>query len=532
MTRTLALPSDSRLRGLSADAIRSVVEAAQALDLGRADEAERHIIALLARHAEHPEVLRLLAGLQNLRGEAPAAAATMQRALAARPDDALYVNTLGSILLGAGRYDEAIAELRRACELDPKLAAAWFNLGLALMRSLRIAESAAAFRQVLALSPQHDDARIMLADMLRAQGRTDEAATEYRRVLARAPTAGMAWWGLADLKTRPLTDADVAQLRRALQQPGIGEPDRIAMGFALAKALDDTARHEESLHVLAEAHALARRHRPWNAHAHAAATDAVLAAFTPPPATADATLGSEVIFVASLPRSGSTLIEQILAAHSAVEGGSELPDLPLVLTEESQRRRQRFPDWVNAMRPEDWARLGRRYLERTAYWRRQRPRCVDKLPYNWFYVGAIRAMLPGARVVIARRDPLETCLSCYRQYLVDNDYAHTFVDLAEFWKDFDRATRTWHSLHPTHVRVQNYEALVADPEAQIRDLLQFCDLPFEEACLAFHQSTREVYTPSATQVREPLRRDTARAARYGALLDPLRQALGLPPFSA
>jgi hypothetical protein len=203
-----------------------------------------------------------------------------------------------------------------------------------------------------------------------------------------------------------------------------------------------------------------------------------------------------------------------------------------VLTEESQRRGKPFPSWVVDATAEDWHRLGRRYLERTAHWRQQRPRSVDKLPYNWFYVGAIRAMLPGARIILARRDPLETCLSCYRQYLVDNDYTHTFADLAQFWRDFDRAARQWRELHPQHVREQQHEALLRNPEGEIRELLQFCELPFEAACLAFHSSARAVYTPSATQVREPLRRETARAARFGAALDPLRRALGLAPFVA
>jgi len=138
-------------------------------------------------------------------------------------------------------------------------------------------------------------------------------------------------------------------------------------------------------------------------------------------------------------------------------------------------------------------------------------------------------MLPGARIVVCRRDPLETCFSCYRQHLdTSNGYTRTFDDLAGFWRDFDRSVRRWSLLHPTHVLEFSYEALIADPESQIRQLLAFCDLPFDEACLNFHENKRDVRSPSATQVRQPLRRDTARTARYGNLLDPLRKALGLP----
>lgn len=527
-----ALPPDSRLTGLSHDAIRSVLAAAQALEAGRTTEAEKHIDALLATYPDHAEVLRLHAGAQNLRGDSHGAIATMRRAVAQRPRDALYHNTLGTALLTHEEYDGALTSLRRAVELDAKLASAWYNLGLAYMRCARPGESADAFRRALALSPGLVDARAMLADMLKASGHLAAAIDEYRRVLAQAPTAGMAWWGLADIKTVKLSESDIAAMQRALGDPRARDDDKIAIGFALAKAHDDHGQFAASLAALASANAIARDRVRWDAAAHAAHIGRILAAFDPPPTGADAALGSEVIFVASLPRSGSTLIEQILASHSQIEGAGELPDLPLVLTEESRRRGEAFPIWIGKATPDDWRRLGQRYLERTAHWRARRPRFTDKLPGNWPYVGAIRAMLPAARIVIARRDPLETCLSIYRQRLVGNEYSRTFSDLAAYWRDFDRAAQRWHALHPAHVYESVYEELVAAPAARIRELLEFCGLPFEPQCLEFHTTQRDVHTPSAMQVREPLRRDTARAARYGALLDPLRAALGLPPFAA
>jgi tetratricopeptide (TPR) repeat protein len=385
-----SLPPDSRLLGLAPDAIRAVVAAAHTLDLGRVDEAERQIRALLAPYPDHPEVLRLLAGLQSLRGDATAALNTMHRAVSARPNDALYLNTVGTIQLNAGDYDGAIATLRHACGIDPNMAVAWYNLGLALVRSVRPIEAATALRRALALSPDKFNARVMLADMLKAANQIGAAQTEYRRVLAQKSDAGMAWWGLADIKTLKLDETDVAAIELALRKPDASDDDVIAMGFALAKALDDQGRYAQSLDALAAANARARARRHWNAAQFSDGIDKVLSIFTPPPAGAPQALGQEVIFIASLPRSGSTLIEQILASHSQIEGAGELPDLPLVLSEESQRRRQFFPHWVPSMQPEDWARLGRRYLERTAHWRAQRPRFTDKLPSNWMYVGAIR----------------------------------------------------------------------------------------------------------------------------------------------
>jgi tetratricopeptide (TPR) repeat protein len=532
MTMVPALPSNSRLRGLSQAAIQSVIAAAQALELGHSADADVHIRALLASYPDHPEILRLAGGLYSVRGEHAQAIIALQRAVDLRPDDALYRNTLGSALIQAGIHDVAIETLRRACELDPNLAVAWFNLGLALMHCMRPAESAAALRRATELAPDQAAAHVILGDMLRAAGRVDEAVAQFRRVLTRQPQAGMAWWGLADTKTVRLGADDIAHMQRILRAPGLSDPDHVAIGFALAKALEDQGEYTQSLDALAEANARARRHRQWNAAAHSIQVDGVLNAFAHAPVGPDSTLGHEVIFIASMPRSGSTLIEQVLASHSHVDGAGELPDLPMTLTEESRRRGLPFPQWVGAMQAQDWERLGRRYLERTAYWRQRHPRFVDKLPYNWLYVGAIRAMLPGARIVLARRDPLETCFSCYRQHLADNEYTRTFADLAAFWRDFDSAARHWSALHPAALHENVYENLIADPENSIRQLLAFCALPFEPGCVTFHETVRDVHTPSAMQVREPLRHDTARSARYGRLLDPLRAALGVPLFSS
>jgi hypothetical protein len=182
------------------------------------------------------------------------------------------------------------------------------------------------------------------------------------------------------------------------------------------------------------------------------------------------------------------------------------------------------------MLPADWQRLGERYLERTAHWRQRRPTFTDKLPNNWMYIGAIRAMLPGAHIVVCRRDPLETCFSCYRQHLFNNEYTRTPEDLVAFWRDFDRSATHWAGVHPSQVYQHEYEALQKDPETGIRKLLEACGLLFEEGTLRFHETAREVRSPSATQVRRPLGSDTARTHRYGALLDPFRTLLGLPSF--
>ena len=371
----------------------------------------------------------------------------------------------------------------------------------------------------------------MLANILRADNRTREAQQEFRKVVAQAPAAGQAWWGLSTLKPMPIDTADIGRMRQALRANVGSESDLVSLGFALANALDNQGEYIDAFAVLTQTHARARRREPWDGVAFAARVGHTLQRFRDiPPAQEEQ--GSEVIFITSLPRSGSTLTEQILASHSQVEGTTELTQLSEIIAEESNRQRQPFPGWVDKLSSEQWLELGRQYLRRTARWRERKPRFTDKLPTNWLFVGAIRAMLPQARIVIVRRDPLENCLACWRFLFNQHAYTHDFNDLADYWRQFDRAGRHWQAQHPLHVREQHYEALQADPETQIRELLAFCALPFEQKCLDFHATERRVTTPSAAQVREPIRRDTARADKYGALLDPLRAALGMSPFAA
>jgi hypothetical protein len=287
--------------------------------------------------------------------------------------------------------------------------------------------------------------------------------------------------------------------------------------------------------VLSEANALKRRYVHWDRNEERARVDAIANAFSDPmSAPLDATLGKEVIFVACLPRSGSTLTEQILGSHPQVEAADEIETLPEIIEEESRRRGRPFPDWVPSATAEDWHRLGKDYLARTQQWHPLKPRFTDKNPSNWAYVGAALAMLPGALVVNSRRDPLETCFACYRQLFGNRtvSYSYDLDDLVDYYAGYARLSKLWARRFPRQYFDHEYESLQADAEAQIRRLLGFCGLPFDPACLDFHRSSRTILTISAAQVRQPLRLDTARSARYGSKLDPLRarlHAAGLLP---
>lgn len=520
-----------RYAGLSEALTRQAKRITELLERRKLDETERILIAALAQAPGHHELLRLQGAMQYLRGHNEDATATLLQARAACPDDPMIHDALGSCYEAVHDDTRARAALHRACVLEPDNPQFWCNYANRLHADGESRNAATALDKALALAPEHVQARSLRADMAIAEGRRNEGEALYRRITDELPyEAGMAWWSLATLKPMPLTDVDIATMRRIFDDPATSAANRAAVGFALAIGLEHLGLFEEAFHAMHTAHGLARDNgRQYERGRLSALVDDILDVFKAPLGDALIAQGDEVIFVVSMPRSGSTLTEQILASHSQVEGGGELSDISQLVQDESVRCETSFPAWGRDLTAAQWRVLGQRYLARTRRWRKQRPRFTDKRPGNWLHAGAILAMLPKARIVIVRRDPLENCLGCYR-YMVTHDYTHDFADLAAAWRDFDRAARHWQNLYPDRVYVQQYEDLVADPETHIRRLLAFCDLPFEQACLNFHTTERVVTTPSATQVREPIRKDTARAHKYGPLLDPLRAELGLPPF--
>jgi len=508
-------------------AAQLVKQAEEALYGGNRQQALRALGGAAAL-APHSAEVRRLQAVTLIHGNRASEARPRLRALLEEcPDDPVLLKDLAEAEFACREFEVALATLRRICELEPNSANAWFVLGKNLKEQAWIEECVAPLRRAIEIAPSHVQARTALADAMVLLGDLDEARRQYLEVLTLAPTMGSAWWGLANIKTVRLSEGEIHRLEAMLTRPDVPEPDRLAMGCVLGKAYEDHGRYAEAFSILTSTNAKISKRRPWDPDRFSAFVDMLMDWFPRYPDQADdPELGKEVIFIVSLPRSGSTLTEQILASHSSVEGASELGEISHVLRGESERRRKNFPDWIADATPADWSRLGNEYLARTARWRTNRPISTDKMPNNWLHTGAILKMLPGSRIVNCRRDPVETCWSCFKQmFSIGNEYSYDLGHLARLYKDYDRTMAFWKEREPQRIRDQVYEELLADPEGQIRQLLAFCGLPFEASILRFHETRRSVRTASAAQVREPLQRNTARTANYGALLDPLREAL-------
>ncbi|MGH8113011.1 MAG: sulfotransferase [Rhodanobacteraceae bacterium] len=484
----------------------------------------------LAVAPEQPDVLRLYGLLLAQIGNLAAASANFEAALRAAPDDAMGYWQYARMRAEAGAIDAALELRHRAVVRIPGSPLAWADLGEHLYSHRSIESALPPLERAAELAPDYAPGLFKLGNAYVACGRTADGVAMIRRALAREPAFGAAWMGLVDVKTVPVTESEVTQMRDLLSDGSrIDSSERTAIEFALAMVNERTGRYREAWEHLVHANARRKRELPsWSVEdfrAQERKTEQAFAAETTH--ASDQGLGSEVIFVLGMPRSGTTLVEQVLAAHPRVQGAGELAALPQALTEESAARQRRYPDWVPEAGPADWQRMGQRYLELTASFRKERPYSTDKLPGNWRALGAIRAMLPGAHIIISRRDPLENCWSCFKQYFPHGwQFTCDIDELAAFWKAFDRAATHWAARDPAYVREQGYEAITESPETEIRGLLDFCGLPFDDACLHAHLSRRSIHTLSAAQVREPIHRHRSIAMEYGELLDPLRKALG------
>ncbi|HEX7341353.1 MAG TPA: sulfotransferase [Rhodanobacteraceae bacterium] len=509
---------------------RQLARAQQALRTARPSAARDTLMQLSTKDRDHPDVLRLLGTAAQACGDHALAIDCFRKLLPTFPRDTALHIRLGIALHAQGSFEGAAAALRQACELAPQSPAAWYNLGEVLKTDAWHLDAAMdAFSQALQLDPTHLRARVSLARAKAGSGDIAGAINTFREVLRRDPDHAAAWFGLADLNVAHFSTTELQQLQRAHARSPARSEARNLLGFALGKTQEQHSDYPRAFETFRVANAEWRQHVTWDAateHASIGATRDRLANWTPPQPV-NPELGREVIFIVSLPRVGSSLIEHMLASHPQVEGANEITDMPDVLRAETRRRGQSLLDWTPRASADDWYRLGTDYLARTARWRQHRPRFTDKNLLNWQWVGTITAMLPAARIVVVRRDRVETCLACFRQRFARGvAFSYDLDELADRCIDFMQLTRFWLQRHPARVFDLAYESLTMQPETVMRGLLDFCDLPFDAACLDAHASKRTVQSaPSAAQVREPLHRAMSRANHYGAQLAALRQRL-------
>jgi tetratricopeptide (TPR) repeat protein len=565
----------TQLKPDSADAWRLLADELDAAGDGPgADQARARYLKSATRD---PRLMDAAAAL--VANDLPLADARLRAHLARVPTDVAALRMLAEVAGRLRRYLDAQTLLEKCLELSPSFDAARHNYAVVLNRqgkaesALRqvdlllakepgnpgyrnlkaavlanlgeYAGSIAVYEAVLKDFPRQPKIWMSYGHSLKTARRQDESVTAYRRAIAMLPTLGEAYWSLANLKTFRFTDADIAAHRQALARRDLSDDDRLHFEFSLGKALEDQASYEESFEHYTRGNAIGRTLHPYDAEENNRFMRRSKSLFTADFFASRAGAGSPdpaPIFIVGLPRAGSTLIEQILASHSQVEGTMELPDIPQIAREllartpdpaatnpETPTPEAPFFAALNALTPDELRALGEGYLATTRVHRKTHtPFFIDKMPNNCAYVGLIHLILPNAKIIDARRHPLGCCFSAFKQHFARGQtFSYGLGDLGAYYRDYVESMAHMDEVLPGRVHRVHYESMVVDTEAEVRRLLEYCGLPFEERCLRFYENDRAVRTASSEQVRQPIFTDGMdHWKHYEPWLGALKHALG------
>jgi tetratricopeptide (TPR) repeat protein len=534
--------------------------------LGRGDEADA---TLEAWFEQDPGRMQVALALDHLRaGRKDEAMSTLRKTLRERPDNVDALHTLAQaywgdeervsdieallrkatllapglvqawIMLGlllhqSDRPEEAIACYQRAAALDPDNPAAWSGLGADYAQIGDMEKSAAAYGRSVALQPGQPGIHMSHAHALKALGRQTEALREYRAAIAQQPDFGEVYWSMANLKVFRFEPAEIAAMEEQVQREDLSPSADVHFRFALGKACEDAGDYDRAWQFY---HSGNQRQRPQVAYdpvGFEMRHQQMAEVFTREFLEQHAGQGFESdapIFIVGLPRSGSTLIEQILASHSQVEGTLELPTLGDIAVSVARYRggRMEYPQAVRQLTARDFRAYGKEYIEQTKTFRTtSKPRFTDKMPNNFSHVGFAHLILPNATIINARRHPLDSILGSYKQLFgKGQNFTYDMGELVLYYRQYHEIMKHWHRVLTGKVLDVHYEETVGDLEAQVRRILAHCGLPFEEACLRFHETDRAVRTASSEQVRQPLyTRALGTWRRYEKHLQPWQEEL-------
>lgn len=501
--------------------------------------AERLTRAFLLAHGDHIEAMRLLARIGARLEIYDDAELLLRAVLDKMPDYHAARHDLACVLLDRHNYVAARAELERLLATEPARRDYRTLYATAVVGLGEHERAIELFRGLLDGAPERSAARaelhLSIAHSYKTIGRRQLAIDAYRAAAAARPDFGDAYWSLANLKTYRFPDAELEVLAAAEAAPTTALVDRYNLCFALGKAYEDRGDYARSWQYYERGNALKRaesRYRPELIERNTAMQKAVCTAeFFAARRGAGADSRAPILIV-GLPRSGSTLLEQILASHSEVEGTLELPDIPRIVIDlqgrESNLEQLRYPGVLADLPVEEFARLGRKYLEDTLIYRTGRPRFIDKMPNNFRHLGLVHLMLPNAKIIDARREPMACCFGNLKQLFArGQEFTYSVDDIARYYRTYLELMAHWDAVLPGRILRVHHEDVVEDLEGSVRRLLEFCELPFEPSCLEFHRTERSVRTASSEQVRQPIYREGLEQWRhYEPWLGELRRALG------
>lgn len=496
-------PTDDKVLDETAKALMEAALFRSKLNYRAAEELYQSV---LAREPENDKVYQLLGNLAMEQRQYADASILLKRAASLSPDSADIWVDLGNAYAEQERFGDAEAAARRAIQLQPDAPRSRQVLAGILSRESKYAEAVDVLHQALELLPDSIDLLLAYGHSLRTVGRQHDAVAAYRRALELAPGSGGPWWGLANLKTFEFTKADRQLMQDQLARDNIGDCDRVHLGFAAAKAAEDARDFGSAFELFAESNRLRRTQESHDPAASQYRTDRLIEIFDAELLSirADiATTGPVPVFIVGMPRSGTTLVEQILASHSQVEGTRELPYI-----EQLVRRLQAtesYPELLRDVDADDLKRHGAWYLDKVSPHRGAAPVFTDKAPANFWHIGLIAKILPQAKFINVRRHPLDSCMGSFKQLFASGQsWSYDLFEIGEYCLNYYRLMDYWREVLPGALLDVDYEDVVDDVETQVARILEYCGLDMEPACLMFHETQRAIESASSEQVRQPL----------------------------
>jgi tetratricopeptide (TPR) repeat protein len=511
-----------------------VVTASAMFADGEVFPAERLIRDYLLKHGNHIEAMRLLAKIGMKLDVLDDAELLLEGLLALAPDYHAARYDYATVLSRRHKHARALEELERLVKIDPASRTYRVSYATACVGLGQYERAVELYRALLKETPAAAELHLSVAHALKTLGKRSEAIDSYHTAIECRPSYGDAYWSLANLKTYRFGDEEIEQMRSQEAVPSVQREDRYHLCFALGKALEDRAEYAEAFGYYERGNALKKtelrfRIEPFLRNAHLQSAHCTREFFA-----ARRGYGcdsSEPIFIVGLPRSGSTLLEQILASHSIVEGTTELADILRLVTELQGRdpdaENPPYPAMLADLKPEVLRQFGEKYLADTQIYRTGKPRFIDKMPNNFRHIGLIHLILPNAKIIDARREPMACCFSNFKQLFASGqEFTYSIEDIARYYRMYEAQMLHWNAVLPGKILKVQHESVVDDLEGNVRRLLDFCGLDFEPACLEFYKTERSVRTASSEQVRQPIFKEGLDQWRnFEPWLEPLKNAL-------
>ena len=477
------------------------------LHASRYRKAEDAFKKVLIEDENNIDALRFMGILAFKSGNHDIAEAMLTKALKLDPTYSLVWANLAQVFSVTGQLDKAKKSFKNILNMEPKNGLIWAEYGTVLTKLANYEEGRDAYLKALEFKPDSPRVHLSLGHVYKTMGEIDNSIDSYKNTILQNNLSGEAYWSLANLKTYSFSENEIIDMEKTLKGD-MSDIERSQMHFALGKAYEVKKDFDKSFKNYYEGNKVKKGLIKYSSDDTTDNTKRILNFFNKEniqKLAKSSTRDRDPIFVLGMPRSGSTLVDQIISSHSKVDGTQELPNIIKIAAELNTNNQNNYPEVLKELDESKLSNLGKDYISETAWARDSAPFFIDKMPNNFIHIGLIKTILPNAKIIDTRRDPMDTCFSCFKQFFARGQlFTYSLEDLGNYYTDYIRAMNHWHNVYGKDIYTVHYDNVINETEETIRELIDYCELPFEKECLEFYNSSRPVKTPSAEQVRQPI----------------------------